>query len=158
MNRLSFWIFSLILDLNVSVTTEGRPERSSSWTLVNPPLNIMHHFWTKGSFITSLQTLLICLKIWIGQTFFAFTNRITLRTSQFAWSLFCHTLYSLIKIIRSSLLLASDWQRRGNCTALQLKTFFTFWMTVVYTYISPFSKLDDYATCIKCEIGYGYIN
>jgi hypothetical protein len=77
--------FSPISFFKSSVTRDGRPDRSSSWTFVLPSLNIRHHFLTLDSFVTpSPFTAVSCLWMSIERTFCAFKKRITDRTSQSA--------------------------------------------------------------------------
>ena len=79
------WIYSLIFVTSTSVTMVGRPLGSSSWTLVQPFLNIIHHCLTPPSYITSfLYTLQSCRWISIGLWFSTNKNPITEHTSQLA--------------------------------------------------------------------------
>ena len=67
------------------VTMVGRPLRSSSCTLVQPFLNIMHHCRTPPSLITLFPyTLQSCRWISVGLWFFSNKNLITESTSQLA--------------------------------------------------------------------------
>jgi hypothetical protein len=128
---------------------DGRPDRSS-WTFVLSSLNIRHHFLKFDSFITPSPQ-----SISIGQTFCAFKNRITARTSHSAgFSIFLLNFIYYKKSLNDRISASFIWLvtkrllRHVNLEMVQfvdlrkcyVQTVFTFWTTLVCVQISVYAS------------------